>query len=131
MRAAGGHAAVGEEGGSASGAEPLTRRHLRLREGLARFRFGLAAVALAGCADGDIRGRSIPSRDGHTYLIIADDNGGHCGSLRVDGKVWPHPADSAGRVTPGEHTIACGSDDSGFTVRVDSAQTYRFDYWGP
>lgn len=90
----------------------------------------LVCVALIGaaCSGGDIRGQSTASPDGQTYLIVADDNGGKCGPLLVDGKQWPQPINSPGKVQPGEHTIACGGE---ITVQVDSGQTYRFDYWGP
>jgi len=48
--------------------------------------------------------------------------------MRVDGAVWPHASGTAGRISPGTHVIACGGDIS---IRVDSGQTFRFDYWGP
>ena len=91
-------------------------------------RVWLAALGLAGCADRELRGRSTPSGDGQTYLIIADNNGGKCGPLRVDEAPWPHEIGVAGRVEPGEHVVACGTE---VTIRVDSGQTFRFDYWGP
>ena len=50
--------------------------------------FIVGLIMLAACADDDIRGRSTPSSDGRTYLIIADDNGGKCGPMLVDGKRW-------------------------------------------
>ena len=89
---------------------------------------GCSVVALAACAGRDLRGRSTRSPDGRTYLVIADDNGGQCGPLRVDGVVWRHPIGTPGRVRPGDHSITCGSE---VAVHVDSGQTYRFDYWGP
>ena len=95
---------------------------------LARLPLWLGLVAAVGCASRDLRGRSTPSKDGQTYLVIADDNGGKCGPMRVDGAVWPHAIGAPGRIAPGTHVIACGGDVS---VRVDSGQTFRFDYWGP
>jgi hypothetical protein len=88
----------------------------------------LTATAVVGCSSRDLRGRSTPSTDGHTYLIIADDNGGRCGPLLVDGAQWPHALGVAGPVRPGEHTIACGTH---VVIRIDSGATFRFDYWGP
>lgn len=88
----------------------------------------LAPLLLARCTDDDIRGDARPSADGQTYLIVADDNGGKCGPLTVDGRRWPHAIGAPGAVRPGPHVIACGSD---ITVQVDSGTTYRFDYWGP
>ena len=83
---------------------------------------------LLGCTGRDLRGTSNTSPDGGTYLIIADDNGGKCGPLLVDGVPWPMPLDSAGAITPGVHSLACGTE---LEIRVDSGQTFRFDYWGP
>jgi len=95
---------------------------------LTRLSLWLGFVATVSCTGRDLRGRSTPSKDGQTYLVIADDNGGKCGPMRVDGTVWPHPIGAAGQIAPGTHVIACGTDVS---VRVDSGQTFRFDYWGP
>jgi hypothetical protein len=95
---------------------------------MARCGVGLLVLALIACAERELRGRSTRSPDGQTYLVIADDNGGQCGPLRVDGAVWPHAVGVAGRIQPGEHTVACGTE---VTIRVDSGRTFRFDYWGP
>ena len=94
--------------------------------GMARIAAGL--LLSAACGKHDLRGESSPSADGKTYLIIADANGGKCGPLLVDGAVWPHAINSPGEVRPGRHVIACGTE---MPVQVDSAQTYRFNYWGP
>ena len=89
----------------------------------------LVVLALASCTrDDDIRGESRPSPDGRTYLVIADDNGGTCGPLTVDGVAWAHRIGEPGPVRPGPHVIACGTE---MPVQVDSGHTYRFDYWGP
>ena len=87
-----------------------------------------AAILLSACDDGELRGRTTDSKDGKTYLIVADDNGGQCGPILVDGKVWPHALDAPGAVSPGDHRIACGSE---IEFRIDSGKTFRFDYWGP
>ena len=95
---------------------------------LARLPLWFGFLATVSCAGHDLRGRSTPSADGQTYLVITDDNGGKCGPMRVDGAVWPHAIGTAGLIAPGTHVIACGGDVS---IRVDSGQTFRFDYWGP
>jgi hypothetical protein len=87
-----------------------------------------AAIFATGCDDGELRGRTDDSKDGKTYLIVADDNGGHCGPIRVDGKVWPHALNVPGAVAPGDHRIECGGE---IEFRIDSGKTFRVDYWGP
>ena len=95
---------------------------------MSNVRLFLIVLMSTACTGGDIRGKSTTSADGGTYLTIADDNGGKCGPLLVDGKVWLHPIDRPGKVQPGRHVIACGGE---IPVQIDSGQTYRFDYWGP
>ena len=87
-----------------------------------------AAIFATGCDDGELRGRTDDSKDGKTYLIVADDNGGHCGPIRVDGKVWPHALNVPGAVAPGDHRIECGGE---IEFRIDSGKTFRVDDWGP
>jgi hypothetical protein len=87
-----------------------------------------ALLACVACSEGDLRGSFKASQDGQTYLVVADDNGGHCGPIKIDGKVWPHRIGQAGRIDPGHHTIECGGE-IGFDIR--SGVVYRFDYWGP
>ena len=87
----------------------------------------LSVLAWAGCRSGDLRGASKPSPDGKTYLVVADDNGGHC-ELRLDGKVWPHAKGEAGRVDSGRHTLSCGGD---IVLDIPEGVVYTFDYWGP
>jgi hypothetical protein len=89
----------------------------------------LVLLTLGACAGaGELRGRSTPSPDGRTYLIVADDNGGACGPVRVDGVPWPHPIGTAGPIAPGTHVLACGTE---LEIQIDSGQTLHFDYWGP
>jgi len=45
------------------------------------------AVGLSSGCDDDMRGTNAPSRDGNTWLIVDDDNGGGCPIL-VDGNRW-------------------------------------------
>ena len=92
---------------------------------------GVWAVGFAsGCAQGELRGKSIPSPDGKTYLVVEDDNGGQCGSIKVDGLVWSTALHKPGPITPGMHEISCG-DDSGIGFKVQPGMTFHFDYWGP
>ena len=85
-------------------------------------------LACAACEKGDLRGTFKPSPDGKTYLEVIDDNGGHCGPMKVDGRVWPHPIDEPGLIDPGPHTISCGPE-IGF--EIPRGVIYKFNYWGP
>lgn len=82
----------------------------------------------AGCGESDLHGTSSPSKDGKTYLAVADNNGGGCGPIKVDGKLWQHPIGEAGQIEPGRHTIECGGE-IGFDIRP--GVVYKFSYWGP
>ena len=69
-----------------------------------------------------------PSADGRSYLVVADDNGGECGPIKVDGQVWPHKIGEQGQVSPGQHKIECG----GWVVfDIPTGVVFSFDYWGP
>lgn len=76
----------------------------------------------------ELRGRYKSSEDGKTYLVIEDDNGGKCGPLYVDQKLWSHGIGAKGEVLPGEHSIECGT---WMGVDIKEGTTYFFDYWGP
>lgn len=88
----------------------------------------LLSAALLGCDDGYLRGSVAPSKDGRTYLVVADDNGGACGPLLLDGKPWPYKINQPGLVSSGRHRIECGG-----WIEFDIPQgvVFRFDYWGP
>ena len=88
----------------------------------------VAMLIFVACKKGDLRGTYAASRDGKTYLAVDDDNGGHCGPLKVDGKVWLHPIGEAALIAPGHHTIECGSSIS---FNIPQGVVYKFDYWGP
>jgi hypothetical protein len=88
----------------------------------------VAFVSCIGCSEGDFRGTFEASRDGNTYLAVVDDNGGHCGPLTVDGKLWQHKIGEAARIDPGHHTIACGEE---IEFEIPLGVVYKFDYWGP
>ena len=89
------------------------------------------SVLCAGC-DGDLRGSSAPSTDGASYLVVDDDNGGRCGPILVDGRRWPHRIGERGRITAGQHRIACCvASDQDMVVEIAEGRVYTFDYWGP
>jgi hypothetical protein len=85
-------------------------------------------LLLAGCDDGYLRGAVSPSHDGKTYFAVADDNGGHCGQIFVDGKEWRHTVNEVALISPGSHTIKCGGK---ITFVIPAGTIFRFDYWGP
>lgn len=88
-------------------------------------------VLCSGCDD-DLRGSSAPSTDGASYFVVADDNGGGCGPILVDGRRWPHAIGERGRIAAGRHRIACGTTSGGdMAVDVPEGVVYTFDYWGP
>jgi len=88
----------------------------------------LLCLCCFGCGHSDLRGSWSPSKNGKTYLIVADDNGGHCGPIKVDGKKWDHRIGEAAQIDPGPHTIECGGE-IGFEIQP--GVVYKFDYWGP
>jgi hypothetical protein len=88
----------------------------------------VAVLFCTACSDRDLRGSFAPSKDGKTYLAVVDDNGGHCGPIKVDGKVWPYAIGQPGRIDAGHHTIECGGEIA-FNVR--QGVVFKFDYWGP
>jgi hypothetical protein len=59
-----------------------------------------------------------------------DDNGGGCGPIKVDGKVWLFSIGRAGRIEPGSHTIECGCGGS-IKFEIPKGVLFKFDYWGP
>jgi hypothetical protein len=88
--------------------------------------FGVTA-----CGKRDLRGRSVRSSDGKTYLVVDDNNGGVCGGILVDRRAWPHPLHVAGELSPGVHQIACGNPDYFIEFAIEAGTTFQFDYWGP
>ena len=88
----------------------------------------LLAALILGCGDGHLRGQVSPSPDGRTYLVVADDNGGRCGPIRVDGSLWPHAVGERGQIEPGRHTIECGTE---LSFEIPEGVVFSFDYWGP
>ena len=90
--------------------------------------FAAASLLCVACTHRQLRGSFTPSQDGKTYLAVMDDNGGHCGPIKVDGRVWPYSIGQAGPIEPGRHAIECGGD-----IQFDIPQgvLFNFDYWGP
>ena len=95
---------------------------------------GLASAAVLvlclGCGGAELRGKSVPSQDGNTYLSIDDDNGGACGPIKVDGLVWPYPLHIAAPIGDGPHKIQCG-EGGAIEFEIKHAHTFHFNYWGP
>ncbi len=91
----------------------------------------LGVLLVGACRGQDIRGKAVPSPDGQTYLVVDDDNGGHCGPLVVDGRAWLHGTHDPGSIVPGLHRIACGDTAGYLAFEVGAGRTYHFDYWGP
>lgn len=52
------------------------------------------------CKKGDLRGTFDNSADGFTYLAVDDNNGGYCGPIEVDGKIWQHKIGEVARIEP-------------------------------
>ena len=108
------------------------RRHALLSAGwlaLATY------LAVGACTKRELRGEVSSSRDGNTYLVIDDDNGGHC-ELIVDGEIWRHEIGVAGRIEPGTHAIDCGALEhfdprNAIQLVVPQGTVFHFDYWGP
>jgi hypothetical protein len=91
----------------------------------------IAALLGAGCDDGHLRGSVAAASDNGTYLVVADDNGGGCGQIFVDGKPWPHRVGIRGSIEPGVHGISCGSPSTDIKFEVPAGVVFTFDYWGP
>lgn len=85
-------------------------------------------VFFAACDDGYLRGSITKSSDDKTYLAVVDDNGGKCGPIIVDGKIWSYKIGEAGPIVPGYHTIECGG---GMGFDIPQGVVFQFDYWGP
>jgi hypothetical protein len=91
------------------------------------------ALILTACDPGSLRGSIEASEDGGTYLVIADDNGGGCDAIKVDGKVWPLALERAGPISPGPHVVECSAQDAaaGTPIVIPEGMVFTFDYWGP
>lgn len=76
----------------------------------------------------ELRGYTVPSPDGKTYLVVDDNNGGGCGPILLDGKKWDYALHSPGPVKPGLRKIECGGE---IQFEIKEGVTFHFDYWGP
>jgi hypothetical protein len=85
----------------------------------------LLAANIAGCAKRQLRGKSVHSSDGKTYLVIDDDNSGVCGTIEIDDLKWAYPLHKAGL-----HHISCGHATN-IEFKIDAGSTFHFDYCGP
>ena len=88
----------------------------------------VSVLVCAGCSDGHLRGAVTRSSDGQTYFAVVDDNGGQCGPIKVDGRVWSHAIGEVAPIEPGSHTIECGGE---IAFIIPQGVVFRFDYWGP
>src|SRR5262245_16570455 len=103
----------------------MTRLPQRLRLVLT-MALGIAVSACGG--DGELRGAVSKSKDGGTYFGVADNDGGGCGQIYVDGKAWPCALNYVAPISPGRHSIKICSE---MPFDVEAGTTYLFDYWGP
>ena len=88
----------------------------------------IALSVVTGCKKQNLRGKTTPSKDGKTYFAVADNNGGGCGPIYVDGKPWTLKLNEPGPITPGAHKIKCGEE---VEFQVPNGVIFSFDYWGP
>ena len=102
-----------------------------VRESSRLVAVGCVVVLASACSDGNLRGKSVESTDGKTYLVVDDDNGGGCGLIVVDGKQWHARIHEPSEISPGVHKISCGVNDDGVGFAVEAGTTFHFDYWGP
>lgn len=86
------------------------------------------SLCLISCSDRPLRGAVEKSTDGKTYLVVANDDGGGCSPIKLDGRTWPHKIDEPGLVAPGQHKIECGGH---IVFDIPAGATFKFDYWGP
>ena len=90
-----------------------------------------AIFAIGGCDDGHLRGAVSVSADGKSNFTFADNNGGHCDPLLLDGKNWEQPLHTLVEIKPGAHRAQCGHGDVGISFEVPPNSVFEFDYWGP
>jgi hypothetical protein len=99
-----------------------------------RAAFLVCAVVVAtftGCGEHELRGKSVRSVDGKTYLAVDDNSGGACSPILVDRKEWPYALRAPGPIEPGVHQIACGDPDHYISFEIKEETTFHFSYWGP
>ena len=89
----------------------------------------LALLLPLACSKSELRGQWTRSKDGKTYLVIAESPG--CTTFRVDGKRWPHRLGAPGVVPAGVRKLSCSDGSNEIAFEVKPGTTFRFDYWGP
>ncbi len=88
----------------------------------------LFLLVISCTSNQNLRGYSKVSTDEKTYLVIEDNNGGECGPILIDGKVWPHKINALGIISPGTHIIKCGGE---IEFEIEKGTIFYFNYWGP
>ena len=86
-------------------------------------------VFTVSCSDGELRGNSVTSPDGKTYLVV-DEVWGSCDTIWVDGQKWPAVTHAPHPISPGPHVISCGKGGE-IEFEIRAGTTFHFDYWGP
>ena len=86
-------------------------------------------LLVGACEKTETRGRSTPSKDGRTYLVIVESPG--CAAFRIDGVPWAYPMGVPGVVAPGRREITCSDESNRIGFEVTPGTTFHFDYWGP
>lgn len=85
-------------------------------------------LSAVGCSDHISRGKEVASPDGESYLIVDELDGPACEAPTVDGKLWNVPLHTPGKISAGEHKIACAAP---ITFVVRAGTIFHFEYWGP
>ncbi len=91
------------------------------------FSFIALIAVLSSCFNRELRGKIRKSEDNATYLVIEErcdaDN-----KIFVDGKEWTFEIGKKGKISPGKHTLICGS---GLDIEIKKGTVFHFEYWGP
>ena len=88
----------------------------------------VAIIALlSSCFNRELRGKIHKSNDNATYLIIEEGCGAN-NKIFVDGNEWPFKIGEKGEISPGKHTLICGSE---LSIEIKEGTVFHFDYWGP
>jgi hypothetical protein len=90
----------------------------------------MIVALILSCSDREVRGKSVRSTDGNTYLVVEEPDGPACTTLYVDGQRWEHSLRTPGKISAGTHQIGCG-DSATIGFEVQPGTTFHLDYWGP
>lgn len=96
----------------------------------------IIVITTTACSNRELRGKTENSSDKKTYLIVEDNQGGKCGDIYVDGKIWNYKIGQAGQIEPGVHKIACVDNpheakEMSISFNIPNETIFKFDYWGP